>query len=69
VMPTNGLTGTNRAFVIQPKNIIFGTDLENEWEQFKMWYSEDDDLVKFSAKWRAGVQIAFPAEVTSFLLA
>ena len=69
IKPTPGLTGTNRAYVIQPKNMWLGTDMENEWEEFKFWFSDDDDLLKFKARWRIGVQIGFPDEVTSFHLA
>lgn len=69
VMPTPGLTGTNRMFVIQAKNMVLGTDLENEWEQYKMWFSDDDDKLKFYARWKEGVQIVFPSEVAQYAAA
>lgn len=66
IKPTPGLSGTGRMFAIQPKNMWLGTDLENEWEQFKMWFSDDDDMLKFKARWKMGVQIGFPDQVTQF---
>lgn len=66
VRPTPGLSGTGRMYVIQPKNLWLGTDLENEWEQFKMWFSDDDDKLKFKARWRIGVQVGYPDEITQF---
>jgi hypothetical protein len=49
-----------------PSNLVFGTDLANEYEEAKIWYSADDQNIKGSIKWKAGVQIAFPAEVVSY---
>lgn len=66
IKPTPGLSGTGRMFVLQPKNMWLGTDKENEWEEFEFWFSKDDDLLKFKARWKIGVQIGFPDEVAQY---
>jgi hypothetical protein len=63
IQPVYGLSGTGRKFVINPENMVFATDLMHEWEQFKTWYNEEDEMVRMKARWRAGVQVAFPAEI------
>jgi hypothetical protein len=65
----HGLDGTNRMFALRMSNLFLGTDLQGEEEEFKLWYSEDDDVVKFKARWKMGVNFAFPAEIVHFLLA
>lgn len=65
IQPTPGLSGTYRQYVIDPANMIYATDLENEYEKFEMGYEEKEENVWLKARWRAGVQIAFPAEVTA----
>ena len=67
----DNITGTlstykDRIVCTYPSNLVFGTDLANEYEEAKIWYSADDQNIKGSIKWKAGVQIAFPAEVVSY---
>lgn len=72
LMALGGLTGTNRLVagrIGTDGGFVVGTDLENEDEQFKMWYSDDDDLVKFDTRWKMGTQIKFPNEIVEFTLA
>lgn len=64
----SGLDGTNRIFAGRTSNFYIGTDLANDEEVYKMWYSNDDDVVRFSARFKIGVQIAFPNEIVSFKL-
>lgn len=66
LVAVHGLDGTNRLFGMRVSNMYIGTDMENEEEQWKMWYSEDDDVVKFKARWKTGVQVAFPQEIVEF---
>lgn len=61
-----GLTGTNRLIAGQAKNFVVGTDLENEEEEFKIWYSQDSDVVMTKVAFKYGVQVAFPAEIVEF---
>lgn len=62
----HGLDGTNRMFLGRTPHIFLGTDLESDMEEFKMWYSMDDDNVKYSVKFKRGVQVAYPNEIVQF---
>ena len=63
VVRTPGLAGKTEVVGTFAKNMYYGCDLENAAEDIKVWYSDDDDLIKVSAKWNMGVQFAFPGEV------
>lgn len=63
VVRTPGLAGKTNIVGTFPKNMYYGCDLENAAEDIKVWYSDDDDVIKVSAKWNMGVQFAFPGEV------
>jgi hypothetical protein len=68
----NGLTGTDRIFagrIGSDGGFVVGVDLENEEEEFDMWYSKDDKVVKFDASYKMGTQIKFPEEIVEFTLA
>ena len=65
----NGLVGTNRLFGSYQSNFVLGVDMMNEEEEFKIWYSQDDDNVKYSIKFKRGVQVAYPSQVVQFELA
>lgn len=64
----HGLDGTNKIVISYWANFFLGTDMMNEEENFKFWYSEDDDIVKFKANFKYGCQIAFPDQVVYFTL-
>lgn len=64
----NGLNGTDRLFLGAETNFYLGVDMMNEEEEFKMWYSEDDDIVKYSIKFKRGVQVAYPSQIVEFTL-
>ena len=68
IYATHGLTGTNRIFLTQPENLYIGTDMRGEEEEFRIWYSQDDDLVRFRLDAALGTQVAFDDEVVEFTL-
>lgn len=63
VVRTPGLAGKTEMLGSFYKNLYYGCDLENAAEDIKVWYSDDDDLIKIAVKWNMGVQFAFPGEV------
>ena len=63
-----GLNGTNKMVAGSLSNFWLGTDLMNEEESFKIWYSEDLDTGIFQTKFKYGAQIAFPAETVYFVI-
>lgn len=63
VYGTEGLTGTNRIIAGSMNNIIYGTDLESDWETIKFWYSDDNQRYQYVIKFRAGIQVGLPGEM------
>lgn len=68
IIPVQGLTGTNvtRIYLIEPENLYFGTDMTGEYEDYKAWFSDDDQVIKFLARFKAGVQVPFPSRVYDY---
>lgn len=64
----HGLDSMNRIVALRMSNLHLGVDMQNEQDEFKMWYSMDDDVVKFKARFKMGINFAFPAEITIFKL-
>ncbi len=65
---SSGLNGTSRMIMSSAKNMTVGVDLENDEENFKLFYSEDDFVVKFHANFKKATQVAFPSEIVEFTL-
>lgn len=68
VVATRGLNSTNRMYLSRAANFYFGTDLLSDWEQFDIFYSKDNQEVRFVAKFKFGVNVAFPDFVVKFKL-
>lgn len=68
VISTPGLNGINAIYAMRDANMFLGVDMENEEEEFKFWYSEDFDQVRFKARFKYGVQISQPQEIVKFTL-
>ena len=69
VVSVNGLNGTGDAYAISLSNIAMAVDLEAESSgdyNYKMWYSEDNNDVRFRAEWKLGVNIAYSSECVKF---
>ena len=69
MIAVGGLDGTDRMFAGRMANFFVGTDLANEEEEYRFWYSQDNDEVRFRATMKYGVQIAFPEQLVEFTLA
>ena len=59
VMATKGLNGVDRLVLAPAAALVVGTDLLNDAEAFKVWYSDDNDEVRFLSKFKLGVQVSF----------
>jgi hypothetical protein len=66
VLATRGLSSTNRMVLSPASNLYFGTDLQNDYESFRIWKSEDFNAIFFRALWKQGVQIAYPQYVVTY---
>jgi len=68
LIAVGGLNGTNKIVAGSLSNFFMGTDLIDEQEEVKMWYSIDNDEVRVRFTFKAGVQVAFPGEIVYFTL-
>jgi hypothetical protein len=69
VVAVRGLNGTNRMYLSRAANFYFGTDLLNDFENFSIFYSMDNQEVRFVSKFKIGVNVAFPDFISAFKLA
>lgn len=69
IIATPGLNGLKEIYGSHWDNLYFATDLLDEAEKFELKYAPEAEEVRFSAKFKAGVQIGFPDEVVKFILA
>ena len=59
VIAVRGLNSADRFLLTPASNVYVGTDLLSDAEDFKVWYSQDFDEVRFLAKWKLGVNVAY----------
>jgi hypothetical protein len=69
VVAVPGLLGYNRLVCSYLGNFFYGTDLLSDEENFELWYSKDNDEVRFQAAFKVGVQVAYPDLVVDWKLA
>jgi hypothetical protein len=69
VISVNGLNGTGDAYAISLSNMAMAVDLVDEEGSYKLWYSEDNNDVRYRVEFKMGVNVAFTNEVTSFIAA
>lgn len=66
IVAVHGLNSKNRIFAMRTSNMYFGTDLENEQEQYEVFFAKEAQKVRYIAAWKAGVQVAFPDHIVSY---
>lgn len=54
-----GLNSKNYVVATPASNLYLGTDLTSDWEDFKVFYSQDNDEVRMLAKFKVGFNYAF----------
>ena len=59
VVKTAGLAGSYAVVGTYGRNLVFGTDGENDAEEIDAWWSKDDRTWKLAVEFNMGVQIAF----------
>ena len=60
VIAVSGLNGTGAIVASDPRNLFYGVDMVDDLEQFKLWYSDDNQEFRLAVKFNAGTAIAFP---------
>jgi hypothetical protein len=66
IMAVRGLKYTNKMVLSPASNLVFGTDLMNDFEKFQVWYEKKDDVVYFRSKWKQGAQVIYPQLVVLY---
>ena len=66
IVAVNGLNTTGDAYAISLSNIAMAVDLVDEESSYKMWYSEDNNDVRYRVEFKIGVNVAFTAECVKF---
>ena len=57
VVANAGLSGRDYACVGPASAIIYGTDLTGDFEEFRIWYSQDNDTMRTQMRFKLGVAI------------
>lgn len=63
VKGVTGLAGVNAIWGLNPEEVVYGFDKQDDVENFDLWFSKDNDTFRFKCQWAAGVQYAFPNNV------
>lgn len=66
VVAVNGLNGTGDAYAMSLSNIAMAVDLEDEEMNYKLWYSEDNNDVRFRVAFKIGINVAYTNECVKF---
>ena len=66
VYADHGLDGTGDIYGLYMPHVCLATDKEAEETDYRMWYSEDNNDVRLSIKWKLGVNVAYTAECIKF---
>lgn len=67
---TIGMSGVNnKIYITSWNNIRFGSDMLNDKEEYKLWFSEDDDVFKLKIKFAAGINTFYPDMVVLYTIA
>lgn len=69
VVSVNGLNGVGDAYAISLSNIAMAVDLVDEETAYRLWYSEDNNDVRFRAEFKMGVNVAYTNETVKFIAA
>lgn len=63
VRKTYGLTNSNYIYASVYDNMVYACDMLDAKEDFKMWYNDEDELVKVKVLFNAGVATLYPDAV------
>jgi len=69
IVAVNGLNTTGDAFAISLSNIAMAVDLVDEEGAYDMWWSRDNNDVRFRVAFKMGVNVAFTNECVKFIAA
>jgi hypothetical protein len=62
-----GLSGTSKLYLGQKRNFFKGFDLLDDSDKVE-WKILESDKMRYTAKFKMGVQVAYPSEIVEFIL-
>ena len=66
LVAVNGLNGTGDIYATTLSNIAMAFDLEAEEENYKIWYSQDNNEVRYRVAFKLGVGVAYTTMCVKF---
>ena len=66
LVAVNGLNGTGDIYATTLSNIAMAFDLEAEEENYKIWYSQDNNEVRYRVAFKLGVGVAYTTLCVKF---
>lgn len=63
IRKAKGLEGSNYIYASVPDNMVFACDMLDAKEDFKMWYNDEDELVKVKVLFNGGCSTLYPDSV------
>jgi hypothetical protein len=59
VIGVPGLNGKDNIVALPLSEIVYGVDMQNDQEEFRFWYSDDNQEYRLAINFNGGVQVAF----------
>lgn len=59
VIGVPGLNGKDNVVALPLSETVYGVDMQNDKEEFKFWYSDDNQEFRLAINFNGGVQVAF----------
>jgi hypothetical protein len=66
IVAVHGLNGTGDAYAFSMGNVAMAVDLEDEENNYRVWYSMDNDEIRTKVSFKIGVNVAFTNECVKF---
>lgn len=66
IVSVNGLNTTGDAYAMSLSNMALAVDLVDEESSYKLWYSEDNNEIRFRCAFKIGVNVAYTNECVKF---
>ena len=66
IVPVNGFNGTGDAYGLSLSNMAMAVDLEGEEQNYRVFYSMDNDEIRTKVSFKLGVNVAFTNECVKF---
>jgi len=64
----HGLSGISSIYAGPTDKMFIGTDLQSDWEDFYVGYSQDEDVIHVDVKYRLGVEFVNSNEFVKWIL-